>query len=263
MGMLVCYSCFLFKLTTAPWRYKMQRIDKNNQIVSKEILTLITRENWSIRLLTELEKSFNIVFFGGAVRDILYGHGQQIRDIDLVLYPKRKSDMDRQDELLKKAVEDICGDSYYYNQFHGYKIKGKTNLMDLWLLKDTWAFQRELLPVSLPNLLQSVYLNIDAYAWHYNERKFVSHCDVRDINIIDIVLEKNACEWLNLIRAVVFSSKYGINLSDFIIKKLYLMLEEWPSIEREVFSIEQRHYGKIAVTEKDIKNLIEKQGRGL
>lgn len=241
----------------------MERINKNNQIISKEILALITREKWSIRLLSELEKSFNVVFFGGVVRDILYGHEQQIRDIDLVLYPKRKSDMDKQDEMLKKAVEDICCDFYCYNQFHGYKIKGKVNLIDIWLLKDTWAFQRELLPVSLPNLLQSVYLNIDAYAWHYNKRKFVSHCDTRDINTIDIVLEENACEWLNLIRAVVFSSKYGISLSELIIDKLYLMLKEWSSIEREVFSIEQRHYGKIAVTGNDIEDLIEKQGRGL
>lgn len=241
----------------------MERIDKNNQIVSKEILALITRENWSIQLLTELEKSFNIVFFGGVVRDILYGHEQQIRDIDLVLYPKSKSDIGRQEKLLKKAVEDICGDSYCYNQFRGYKIKGKTNLIDLWLLKDTWAFQMELLPVSLPNLLQSVYLNIDAYAWHYNERKFVSHCDVSGVHTIDIVLEQSACEWLNLIRAVVFSSKYGISLSDLIINKLYMMLKAWPAIEREVFSIEQRHYGRIAVTEKDIENLIEKHGRNL
>lgn len=241
----------------------MKRTDKNNQIVSKEILALITRENWSIRLLMELEKEFNIVFFGGVVRDILYGHGKQIRDIDLVLYPKRRFDMSRQDELLKKNIEDVCGYSYCYNQFHGYKIRGKTNLMDIWLLKDTWAFQKELLPVSLPNLLQSVYLNIDAYAWHYNERKFVSHCDVRGIHTIDIVLEQSACEWLNLIRAVVFSSKYGIGLSDLIINKLYLMLNVLPSIEREVFFVEQRHYGKIAVTRKDIENLVEKYGRGL
>ena len=240
----------------------MERIDKNIQIVSKEINTIITRENWTIRLFTELEKAFNIVFFGGVVRDILYGHEQQIRDIDLVLYPKSKSDMDRQGELLRKIVESICGTSYSYNQFNGYKIKGKINAVDIWLLKDTWAFQKELLPMSLSNLLQSVYLNIDAYAWHYNKKKFVSHCDTRNVRIIDIVLEESDCEWLNLIRAVVFSSKYGISLSEMIIKKLCWMLKEWSSIETEVYAIEKRHYGKIAVTGKDIKDMIccEKQG---
>lgn len=240
---------------------RMKRVDKNNQIVSKEINTLITRERWSIQLLTELAKVFHIVFFGGVVRDILYGHERQIRDIDLVLYPKNESDMNRQDELLEKAVKNICGNSYRYNQFHGYKIKGKINSMDIWLLKDTWAFQRNLLPVSPSNLLQSVYLNIDAYAWHYNERTFISHCDTRGIQTIDIVLEENACEWLNLVRAVVFSNKYNISLSDIIINKLHLMLKNWSSIENEVFSIEKRHYGKIEVTGKDISNLIEKQER--
>lgn len=239
----------------------MKQMDKNNQIVSKEINALITRESWSIQLLTELAKTFNIVFFGGVVRDILYGHERQIRDIDLVLYPKSGHNSDRQDELLKRTIEVICGNGYRYNQFHGYKITGKVNSMDIWLLKDTWAFQQNLLAASPANLLQSVYLNIDAYAWNYNERKFISHCDVKTIKSIDIVLEKNACEWLNLIRAVVFSSKYDISLSSLIIGKLCSMLKDWSSIEAEILSIEKRHYGKIAVTGRDIENLIEKQGK--
>lgn len=231
----------------------------NSSLVEKTINNLIMKEKWSTSLFIDLTEKFDIIIFGGAIRDILYNQEQNIRDIDIVLYPKNKSDYDKQDFLLQKIIEKNCRFPYCHNQFHGYKLQGKRNAMDIWLLKDTWAFQQELLVVSPQNLLKSVYLNIDAYAWNYSEKKFISKCDKKKTQIIDIVLEENACEYLNLIRAIVFGQKYGMCLSDRIINKLCRMLKYWPQIEKEVLLSEKHHYGCIKVEKQDIQNTVERQ----
>lgn len=231
----------------------------NNSIIEKELNNLIKKETWSARLFMALEKKFYIIIFGGAVRDILYGKADNIRDIDVVLYPRYSSDNARQDDLVEKIIDINCVYPYYKNQFNGYKVKGKINTLDIWLLKNTWAFQQKLLSVSPQNLLKSVYLNIDAYAWDYNRKKFISQCDMIKANVIDIVLEESACEYLNLIRAVVFSQKYDMRLSDRITLKLNEMLKRWIQIESEVFAVEKKHYGHIDITEQEIRNVIERK----
>lgn len=231
----------------------------DSKLVEKTINNLIEKEEWSIRLFADLTECFDIIIFGGAIRDILYNQGQNIRDLDLVLAPKNKLGDDRQNFILQKIIDKNCHFSYCQNQFQGYKLRGKYNTMDIWLLKDTWAFKQELLDVSTQNLLKSVYLNIDAYAWNYNKKKFISQCDKKKTSVIDIVLEQTACEYLNLIRAIVFGQKYGMYLSDRIIIKLGRMLEAWPKIEADVLLSEKRHYGCIKIEKSDIQKTIERQ----
>lgn len=233
--------------------------DMNTLIVDKTINNLIRKEKWSQHLLSDLADKFVIIIFGGAVRDILYNQKQNIRDLDFVLYPKDKKDYQKQAFLLHEIIDKNCPFSYCQNQFHGYKLQGKCNTMDIWLLKDTWAFQQELLAISPQNLLKSVYLNIDAYAWNYNKKKFISQCDKKKTNVIDIVLEQTACEYLNLIRAILFGEKYNMYLSDRIIEKLCEMLQKWTQIEDEVLLIEEHHYGYVKIGKQDIQKTIERQ----
>lgn len=216
------------------------------------------KEMWSSQLITELEKKFRVIIFGGAIRDILFGHESEIRDIDLVLYPIKQADDSRQDILLKNIIHKNCEKKYTKNRFDGYKIKGTMTTLDVWLLKDTWAFRQNIIPTSPQNLLKSVYLNIDAYAWDYSFRRFISDCDRTKNYKIDVVLEASACEDLNLIRAVALSRKYDMYLSDKIRRKLQEMLKHWCSIEMDIFSIEMKHYGDVVVTQKDIKRAIER-----
>ncbi|MDD6628200.1 MAG: hypothetical protein PUF03_08120 [Lachnospiraceae bacterium] len=229
-----------------------------NLVVREKIDSLITREIWSAQLWPELEERFYVIVFGGAIRDILFGYEQNIRDIDVVLYPIQNCDNSIQEDLLRTIIESNCKDCYRRNQFDGYKIQNKSMTMDIWLLKDTWAFKQKILSASPQNLLKSVYLNIDAYAWNYNTGRFISHCDRIKREKIDIVLEESACEYLNLIRAVVFEKKYNMCLADRIIMKLREILKRWPKVEKDVFAIEEKHYGNIVVTKQDIRNAIER-----
>lgn len=230
----------------------------NDLIIREKVDSIITKELWSAQLIAELEKNFGVIIFGGAIRDILFGHENEIRDIDIVLYPIKQEDDSRQDILLKNIIHKNCNKNYTKNQFDGYKIKGTRTILDIWLLKDTWAFRQNIISMSQQNLLKSVYLNIDAYAWDYSMKSFISDCDKKKKHKIDVVLEKSACEELNLIRAVVLSQKYDMHLSDKIIDKLWGMLEHWFSIETDIFSIERRHYGNVIVTRNDIKHAIER-----
>ncbi len=230
----------------------------DNLVVRKKIDNLITRDVVVEQLWSKLEDSFNVIIFGGAIRDILFGCEQNIRDLDVVLYPIEECDNDKQDSLFQNIIEKNGIYRYCKNQFDGYKIQGKFITLDIWLLKDTWAFRKKLLPMSSQNLLKSVYLNIDAYAWNYSKNFFISHCDEIKNHEIDIVLEESVCERLNLIRSVVFERKYDICLSDRIVRKLYKMLQNWNKIEKDIFLIEKKHYGYIIVTKQDIQKAIER-----
>lgn len=226
-------------------------------LVKKKIDNLIAREYKAEHLIAQFENDFNVIVFGGAVRDALFGYEKNVRDIDFVLYPRKSIRNKEQKDLLKEIIQIECKSRVRKNQFGGYKIENGNKTMDIWLLSDTWAFKQKLLEATPENLLKSVYLNIDAYALNYCTGEFIAKCNEKKNQEIDIVLEHSACEKLNLLRAVVFQKKYSICLSERIINKLKNMLQQWSTIESEVFEIEKRHYGAILVTMQDIKDAIE------
>ena len=225
-------------------------------MMERELSRLFADKTLAARLLHELEDRFYIIVFGGAVRDIVYGKMYNIRDIDLVIYPIDERDYKNQDNILDSIIRKNYRNFYQMNRFGGYKIIGCDINIDIWLLKNTWAFKQKILPVSTENLLKSVYLNVDAYAWDYNRKFFLS--ESRPSNkAIDIVLEENPCEYLNLIRAVQFSYKYDMEISDQIKEKLVKMLDDWAKVKKEVYSAENKHYGKRLVTKQRIYEVLE------
>ncbi len=223
----------------------------------REISTLMNREPEIERLLARIEDNFQVIVFGGAVRDVLFNCPENIRDIDVVLYPKRCTGNEEQEIRLREIIRTSFKGKTRKNRFGGYKVRYGNTQMDIWLLKDTWAFRQNLLKATPENLLKSVYLNIDAYALNYCEGKFIANCGHKKIEEIDIVLEENPCEELNLVRAVVFQKKYHMCLSENIIQKLTDMMIKWSEIEDRILKIEKQHYGAVVVTMKDIENAIK------
>lgn len=228
-------------------------MDEYAYTMKQEANQLISWDDDLYALIDALKKSFDVILFGGVVRDALFHKISEIRDIDIVLCPSN-SIINDQDCYLNQIIRE-SGVRYRKNQFGGYKIITFKNFLDVWLLKDTWAFREKLMPVSVENLLNSVYLNIDAYAWNYNQKKFISQCNVKRYNEIDIVLEKSKCETLNLIRAVVLSKKYGLPLSRRIAIKLYKLVREWEQLQ--INQVQLKHYGEVMVKREDIYCILE------
>lgn len=230
-------------------------MEKN--LVVENVIDIVREDNQTEHLLARLKDNFHVIVFGGAVRDVLFGYEKNIRDIDFVLYPRKCIGDREQEDLLKEIIQVEFKSRVGQNQFGGYKIGSGRTTLDLWLLKDTWAFKHNLLEATPENLLKSVYLNIDAYALDYFSGEFIARCNQRRNRVIDIVLEKSACEELNLLRAVVFQKKYNMRLSNRITEKLDIMLQHWQMIETQIYEIEKRHYGEVLVTRKDIEDAVK------
>lgn len=182
-----------------------------------------------------------VYIFGGFVRDYLY-HYTKFNDIDFVI--------DIESEALKDKLIDLNEKTVLVNQFGGYKIIFDEIKIDVWALEDTWAIKHGYF--NKGELLKTVYLNIDAYAFDLSSKCFVDKCNISGIpKSIDICFEVNPYEELNLARSIVFSRKYNIPLSSQIISKL-VKVKNNEEKRRRFLYLQLKHFGDIRVDLTDI-----------
>lgn len=182
-----------------------------------------------------------VYIFGGFVRDYLY-HYNKFNDIDFVI--------DIKSEKLKEKLINLSDKAIIFNQFGGYKLRFDDIKVDIWTLEDTWAIKHGY--YNKDELLKTVYLNVDAYAYNLSSKSFVDNCNLSDIpKFIDICFEVNPYEELNLARSIVFSRKYNIPLSSKIISKLVEVKNNEKKMQRFLNS-QIKHFGDIRVALTDI-----------
>jgi len=227
------------------------------------ILEYLKSDGAFLQLVSEVEKTHDIILFGGVVRDYIVGMSLDPRDFDMVLYPRGL----QSDNILTLLRYVFPEDNISKNQFGGYKVQDSHMKADIWLLCDTWAFKEGLLEATLNNLTKSVFLNIDAYAYHFTNMYFIEQCDENNLPYeIDYVLEKNPKLLLNIIRALEFSDKYDIELSTRLRKLAIESLSGRGCIQRAILE-QQLHYGEIILSEEKIAetiiamNMKDKEGR--
>jgi hypothetical protein len=207
------------------------------------------------RLFVEIEKVYDVIIFGGVVRDYIVFKTFEPRDIDLVLCSNSA----------KGSLENLLY-SYYpessirKNQFEGYKLQSAYTFIDIWLLENTWAFRHGLLKASLDNLLRSVCLNIDAYAYHLTNKYFIGNCDEKELpEKIDFSLKENPNIDLNIIRALHLSKKYNIGLSAHLKKTVVNFFNNKKKMEQRVINIQNKHYNRIVISNEEISNILMKE----
>lgn len=204
--------------------------------------------------LTSLMSDATVYLFGGAVRDFLDERLDTARDIDLVVESKSDSPID-----ILSYLDNLESVSYKKNRYDGYKINFTNHtIIDIWNLKDTWAFREKKLPPSAPNLMKSVYLNVDALVYSLNSDTFLDDCHIRYIDIIkkgllDIVLEDTPYESLNLLRALVFQKKYSLNFSSKLNHRFidYIENDELSAIDNFV-NLQQDHYNQVLLDKLEL-----------
>ncbi|MEH6971175.1 hypothetical protein, partial [Bacillus sp. JJ675] len=181
----------------------MSKIDGN---VKANLINLLGGYSETLNFVEKLSETGELLFFGGAVRDIYIKNDQYPRDFDIAI--KFTDEM-----KFNNIINDY---EYYKNRFGGYKIKVSGIDFDIWDLNNTWAFKNTNLKPSEENLAKSVYLNIDGIVYNFN-----SNCLYADLlketlmkSELDVNLEKNPHVELNLLRALVFKRKYNLNLSN-------------------------------------------------
>jgi len=205
------------------------------------------------KLFVEIEEKFDIIIFGGVVRDYITSKTFEPRDIDLVLYSNSPG-MNDLETILYSYYPD---NSIKKNQFEGYKLQSAYVLFDIWLLENTWAFKQGLIKASLDNLLQSVCLNIDAYAYHLTDMYFIRNCDEKGLpEKIDFLLKKNPFFNLNIIRALYLSKRYNIEISTQLRDAALNFFSSDKQANQEAMFLQKKHYNKIVLSKNDIANML-------
>lgn len=230
---------------------------KNN--LSKAILEKFECDSSAHTFLTNLMSDATVYLFGGAIRDFLDGRLDSSRDIDLVVESKD----DRSNINIEEYLQSLEKISYKKNRYDGYKIIFSNFLtVDIWNLKDTWAFKTNKLAPSATNLMKSVYLNVDALVYSLNNNSFLNNCDFtyRDIiknNLIDIIFEDTPYEDLNLLRALVFRKKYSLELSSKINYRLtnYIANNETSVID-SFLNLQISHYNEILLDQVELAHML-------
>jgi len=163
-------------------------------------------------LVDDLRKVGVVAIFGGMLRDLALGGNKFFSsDVDLVI---ELSDSNR---LLKI----ISNYDYNINAFGGYRIFLNKWRVDLWDIKETWAFKQHHAELTdLKSLLSTTFFNWDAIVYRFDTKEIYCHDKyLEELNnrYLDINLEQNPNELGSFVRALRLIYHYNANVSPRLI----------------------------------------------
>ena len=217
-------------------------------ILIKNLYSRLKSDKNSYNFIMKLMNCYDLYLFGGGVRDLLNNSLEQVRDLDFVIKSKNNEEIN-----LESYIPDNI--TFKKNRFNGYKIYFDNLIIDIWDIKNTWAFKSNLLDDSVENLLDSVYLNIDSLLYYLNENKYINNCDktYKKIKQLDIILEKTPCEKLNLLRAIIYKNKYSLKISNNLKKRFYnYVYEDNESLINDFMVLQKEHYNHYIYTKQEL-----------
>ena len=200
--------------------------------------------------IMNLMNYYDLYLFGGGVRDLLNNSLDSVRDLDFVIKSRNDEEIDLESYIPNHI-------NFKKNRFKGYKIFFDNLIIDIWDIKNTWAFKSNLLDDSVENLLDSVYLNIDSLLYYLNENKYINNCDktYKKIKQLDIVLKETPCEKLNLLRALVYKNKYSLKMSNKLKKQFYKYINiNNENLINEFMRLQKEHYNNYIYTKQELMN---------
>lgn len=194
--------------------------------------------------LHAIQKETRVYIFSGLIRNYFLAT-EEYRDIDIVL--DKEIDVNK----IFEAYE------IHRNSFGGFKIFFESGPLDLWFLKDTWAFkqskQKEFdfkLEQKIPS---TVFFNFSSIIYCINEKRFHFTKDFLMFlwsRELDYVKKENANYGLCIVNAFYYSQKYRLKIS----KRLMNLIRELDGNEvYDYKTIQIKHFGKIIFSEKLIK----------
>ncbi|PHV72211.1 hypothetical protein CS063_01680 [Sporanaerobium hydrogeniformans] len=219
--------------------------------LSRDFIELMQVYPMAEQMINELSIDNELLLFGGSVREYLESGFRNIpRDFDIVIKKKRKN-----------SLEDIlCKYPHKKNRFGGYKVRINSLEFDIWKLEDTWAFVNNKVKASEENLVNTVFLNLDAIV--YNLEKEMLYDEIykqaKQEQCLNIVLHENPHLDLNILRAINFAEKYNMSLSEELRYMISELIQENNNYYERLYSIQFNHYGSEKFTKIEINNYLHK-----
>jgi len=156
----------------------------------------------------------SIAVFGGMLRDLALAPASNFRsDIDLVISTEFSAELDKKVKLLGGVR----------NRYGGRRVQRGRWAIDIWALKDTWAFRTGLVPdPSFSQLTHTTFFNWDSIVlsmesgrlWHSED-----YFSALENRVLEITLEPNANPSGNVTRALNYlreGARFGPKLSRYV-----------------------------------------------
>lgn len=227
-----------------------------NQKFYKDFHKLLTEYKNASELINQLEKSGEVIVFGGAVRDYLECEYQYMpRDIDIVFHCNKN-----------KVCLDTILSNYdcKKNRFGGYKIFVDNLEFDIWDIDNTWAYKENKVVCSeskyVETLPYTVFLNIDSIAYNLAKCEFIGHeyFFAKETNRLDIILDENPFVELNLLRSLIFKQKYNMILSENLIDRFIKSIFSNYNLVETLYELQFSHYKCEKIKKNSLKKELER-----
>lgn len=194
-----------------------------------------------------LSGSGEVLVFGGLLRDIaLYGGGEFNSDIDLVI--------DCSSEVLFEFFQKRNALSGR-NHFGGYRVKVGGWSIDVWPMRETWAFASGKVEfVDRESLLSTTITNWDSVAFSFKDNSLIadrSYVDCLKRRELDIILVENPNRLGAFLRVLklIFDKQVEV-----LLPKALIYLKEGFSefSSKDLFSSQIKAFNKVYFSEQEL-----------
>ncbi|WP_054085435.1 hypothetical protein [Pseudomonas syringae group genomosp. 3] len=240
-------------------------IAPSNQAFKKRVIRFFSsvRRASVTNFISDLSSAGEVLVFGGLLRDIaLFGTRNFNSDIDLVV--------DCSSERLRSFFMS-CKYAFNQNKFGGYRLEVGGWSVDVWPIRETWAFNHAGIAYrGHDSLLLTTITNWDAVVFSFKEKKIISgeyYLDSLRLGELDIVLSDNpnsASVLMRVIKAVCdkrakilmprmlgylktelpkWTASQVLDAQEELLGRVYLSATEFYNFRDEVFSLEEDLFG--------------------
>ena len=198
-------------------------------------------------VINELQYHSEVYLFSGIIRNYFLNIKEH-RDVDLVL--SKEVDVARF----------FNGFPIKRNSFGGFKIQLDSVDVDLWFMKNTWAFQygQKTLDLQLEKKIpDTAFFNFSSVIYCINSKRFF-YTDhflrfLRDKKL-DYVDRINANYGLCVVNTFYYADKYSLKVSERLLK---LIREFHTHKKYDYQSIQLKHFGKVLYDDLSISNRLD------
>lgn len=205
----------------------------------------LTKHHPARMLFNGLQELGDVYLIGGVLREIKdNGRIVSLRDVDVIIDTSKE----------KEYEKFILSYSPGINRFGGYKVQCQNLIIDIWLLRQTWAYSTRAIKCTSEDyvrmLPQTVFLNMDAIVYDMRNDKWydTEYQKAMETKILDIVLEENPFVELNIVRSFVLKKKYEMVFSNKLQKVIRKYVNECSGKEMsaafELYQAQNKRYKK-------------------
>lgn len=182
-----------------------------------------------------------------------------IRNYFLKIYRKRDIDIVLGREI--NINEEFRGFDVKRNSFGGYKIMLSSGPLDLWFLKDTWAFKssQTTLDLQLEKVIpDTAFFNFSSIIFSFNTSKFYytdAFLQFLMTRTLDYVYETNPNYPLCVVNTFYYSDTYNLKIAKRLGKLVKRLFQDGNYNYEET---QIKHFGEVLYTQSEIAKRINK-----